>query len=379
MDTSSSETTVRKLIDHLDPVPKDKSWLGLAWAVILLFTITAIMAPMLAGHEIEEESSSLIPWAPWQMDPTSISAAPSDDHLLGTDPVGRDIAAIVIYGTRTALGIGFTSILLGGLLGLVCGMMSGYYLDDRIRSTYTCLICTFIWSILFFILVHTFHRQVCHLWPERSWLSPLILVSGCLLWSIGTAVIQSNRWLRKGRATYIPIDSGWMRLIDFVQTIPALFILLIVLQIQSQPSYWTLILLIAFILWPTFVRHARAQTLRLRMTTSVMTAVGLGRSDGWIWWHLLLPQIIRPMLVVATFSCASAIMLEATLSFIGIGLPVDHTSWGQLINAARYRLDAWWLWLPPGICLWLLVWSLQRIGRFIESVLSGDHTMRYVS
>ncbi len=385
--------------------------LKIAYAIVLLFTFFAIFASLIANERpiyIENQGKSswpiftsanwefncseqtctrrytLIPFSPSTIDASSIYAPPGEKseeygyrHLLGSDELGRDVLAAIIHGSRTALLISGLAAFLALVMGLLYGMILGYYGDDRLGFSSYQLIGFMIISILVFFLF-AFTRNLC----LGMYISPrnFILIGFILLMLYLTGIYQLKYIRSKGKSIQLRLDDVGMRLIDLVKALPALFIVLFVLQIVEGQAVTTLVLLIAFLLWAPITRHARAETIRLRENPAIQSAILSGRSDMYIMRHHVLPFIVRPLFVTLSFSMAGAILLEATLSFLGLGLPVDHVSWGTMINAARTESSAWWLLVFPGICMLLLIWSFQHIGRSVEirmrkeaNVLETDH------
>jgi peptide/nickel transport system permease protein len=162
-----------------------------------------------------------------------------------------------------------------------------------------------------------------------------------------------------------------MRFIEVFKTIPALILLLALIAIISKPSILTLILTLAFLLWPTVARFSRAEMLRIREEDYINSAKILGLSDIKIILTHALPNALGPIMVVIAFGISGAILLEATLSFLGLGLALDDVSWGSMLSEARQNFKAWWLALFPGIAIFFTVASFNIIGDRIQSILKS--------
>jgi peptide/nickel transport system permease protein len=151
------------------------------------------------------------------------------------------------------------------------------------------------------------------------------------------------------------LDLALSRLIEVVLCFPVLFLLLALAAfLPSSPG--TVILAIGLTTWPGDARLARAEILKARNLDYTRAAVVAGVSTPRILWRHLLPNALAPLLVSAAFGVAYAILAEAALSFLGVGLPAPASSWGGILSAAPAYIDsAWWMALFPGLALFLTV------------------------
>lgn len=165
------------------------------------------------------------------------------------------------------------------------------------------------------------------------------------------------------------VDDALMRFTEFFQTIPS-FALAIVLLAIFQPSLGYVILAIAVVSWPPVARLVRGEVLSLRNREFVEAAKLSGQSDLRIITHQILPNALPPIIVLASLMVATAILLESSLSFLGLGDP-NVMSWGYMIGAARTVLrTAWWLSFIPGIAIVLTVLALNLIGEGLNDALN---------
>jgi peptide/nickel transport system permease protein len=145
------------------------------------------------------------------------------------------------------------------------------------------------------------------------------------------------------------------RLVEVVLCFPVLFLLL-ALAAFLPPSPAALVLAIGLTTWPGDARYARAEILKARNLDYTRAARAAGASTARILLRHLLPNVLAPLLVSAAFGVAWAILAEAALSFLGVGLPPPATSWGGILSAApAYIEEAWWMALFPGLALFLTV------------------------
>jgi peptide/nickel transport system permease protein len=160
------------------------------------------------------------------------------------------------------------------------------------------------------------------------------------------------------------VDSVLMRVTDAVLAFPVIF-LLIVLSAMITPSTSNVILIIGAVYWTRTARIVRGEFLRLREMAFVEAATSLGLKPVRIILFHLLPNAVSPIIVAATLRVAYAILLEATLSFLGIGVQEPTPSWGRMLEQATAIsvLDQRpWLWAPPGLAILLTVMAINFVG-----------------
>ncbi len=167
------------------------------------------------------------------------------------------------------------------------------------------------------------------------------------------------------------VDSVIMRLADVVLSFPSL-IIIITLAAVLGPSIYNVMLAIGLLGWPPIARLLRGQLLSLRETEFVIGARAVGCSDGRLIFRHMLPNAMAPVLVAATFGIAYAILIEAGLSFLGLGVQPPTPSWGNMLTDAQQLtvLESMpWLWLPPGLMIALAVLSINFIGDGLRDAL----------
>lgn len=249
-----------------------------AVVVISIIVVMAIAAPLIA------------PQGPTNLDITTINQAPSSHHLLGTDEVGRDVWARLIYGARTSLIVGFGAVAVALLIGTILGLAAGFL----------------------------------------------------------------GRW----------VDGLIMRITDAFMSVPALLIVIVFVSIVG-PSLTSVVLVIAVTTWTGTARLVRGQVLTLREREFVLAAHVTGVSRFRIVTDHLLPNLLGQLSVIATFGIATAILIEAGLSFLGLGVRPPTASWGQMVNSAQspqVLLHEIWIWVPPSVAIALTVLSVSLIG-----------------
>jgi len=255
----------------------------LGGVVVVAVVLMALFAPLLA------------PYDPLKQDLGGLLAAPSPTHLLGTDNIGRDVLARVIWGTRVSLTAGLVSVTIGLIAGCLLGLAAGY-------------------------------------WGGR-------------------------------------LDDLAMRLIDAVLSFPAL-VLALALGAVLGAGLGGVLIALGVVYTPVFARLMRGQVLSLRTREYVVAARVVGAADWWIMQRHVLPNAATPIIVQASLSIGFAILAEASLSFLGLGVQPPEPSWGSMINAGRgYLQQAPWIVFGPGAALFVTVLGLNFVGDAIRDAL----------
>ena len=174
------------------------------------------------------------------------------------------------------------------------------------------------------------------------------------------------------------VDSVVMRAVDTLMSIPVL-LLVIVFVAAVGPSLFSVVAVIGLLGWPGACRLVRGQILGLREAEFIIAARVVGVSTTGILVRHLVPNIVSSLAVLATFGVANAIILEAGLSFLGLGVRVPIPSWGEMINAAQspsVLIDTPWLWIAPGLAIALTVLSVNFIGDGLRDALDPRASRR---
>lgn len=165
------------------------------------------------------------------------------------------------------------------------------------------------------------------------------------------------------------LDDVLMRLGDIQLAFPILVLAIAVLAVLGA-SLGNVILVLGVSGWVTYARIVRGETLSLKQREFVEAARAIGAPDGAILWRHVLPNVLPPVTVVATFSVARVIIAEASLSFLGLGIPPPTPSWGAMLDEGRnYITTAWWLALFPGMAILLLVLGINLLGDWVRDIL----------
>ncbi|MGR3742662.1 MAG: ABC transporter permease [Pseudooceanicola nanhaiensis] len=257
---------------------------GIVGLAILGFVcLVAILAPVIS------------PGSPWDMAGIPFARPGEAGMWLGSDTLGRDIAAGVVHGARVSLMIGIASTLAALVIGVTLGAVAGF----------------------------------------------------------------------AGGFT----DLAVVRITEIFQTIPN-FVLAILLVAILTPSLSTIILAIALVSWPPLARLTRAQVKSVSQREFVQAARCQGQSAASVLLRHVLPNAISPIIVTGSLTVAAAILIEAALSFMGLGDP-NHMSWGYMIGAGRTVIrQAWWMSLFPGLAILVTVVAINLVGEALNDALN---------
>lgn len=245
---------------------------------------------------------AISPYDPLITDPNRVLLAPSAQHWMGTDMLGRDLFSRVLYGTRTSMIVSFGSIIISVLVGLFIGIPSGYY---------------------------------------------------------------------GGK-----FDNVMMRILDIWFAFPVIFLALAVVAI-FRPNMMLLLLTIGFVQSVRIARVARGSVLSVKEMDFVEGVRSVGANDWSIMRFFIMPNILSPVIVQSTYFLATAIQLEASLSFLGLGTQPPMASWGLMLNESRKVMEmAPWLTVFPGIAIVIAVLAFNLMGDGLRTAFDPRMSQR---
>jgi peptide/nickel transport system permease protein len=220
------------------------------------------------------------------------------DHILGTDQLGRDYLARLLYGARIVLLIGVGATIFAGIIGITLGILGGYF---------------------------------------------------------GGAV-----------------DNIVLFLITVRLSLPTVLVALAVVGMVGS-SLTIVVTILALLLWDRFAVVARTTTMQIRHLDYIKSARVSGCSTSWILWREVLPNISEQLIVVATLEVTLAVLVEASLSFLGLGVPPPLPSWGLMISEGKDQMffNAWIVTLP-GVALMLVVIAINLVGEGVAKLSDGN-------
>ena len=302
--------------------------LALGW--LLLVAALAVLAPLLP-----------LPYPPAQPDLAHLAAPPSAAgaaHWLGTDPMGRDVLAELVFGGRTAVGLSLAAAALAAALGALLGGAAGFWRNDGLRLP----------------------------WPAGVGLLGLAWWALALPWAVAALAVAgaglAGGLLRRGPCLPVPLDAVVLGTTALLGAVPRL-VLVVALAGTLALSPAGLLAVLVLTAWAGPARLVRAEMLRVKAQPFVAAAQALGLPAGRVWWRQALPHACQPLRTAFPLSLAGLLALESTLSFLGVGLPPEVPSWGRLLGTARLDPAAWWLVAGPGGALLLTILALQYLAR----------------
>lgn len=290
------------------------TYIGIAIAILLIGV--ALFAPLMIDWEAAITPNTALRFA-----------APSAQHIFGTDALGRDVFARVIYGARISLQVGIIVVLVSGLIGIAIGAIAGFYGGwiDRILSGYV--------------------------------FNVFLAFPGLLLAIALAAFVDENAVL----SFFLGADGAeWF------------------LSIFGK-GLFKILLALCIIGWVGYARVMRGQVLKVREYDFVQAARALGASNLRILFTHILPNAIQPLIVQASLGMAGAVLSEASLSFLGVGIPPPAPSWGTMIEEARdltTLYSAPHALFVPGIAIALTVLAFNFIGDGLREYLDPKQRSR---
>jgi ABC-type dipeptide/oligopeptide/nickel transport system permease subunit len=209
-------------------------------------------------------------------------------------------------------------------------------------------------------------------WARLAWGARTSLFVGGLAMAV-SFVIGTTTGLLAGYFGGL-VDAALMWVVDLVLTMPSL-LLLIVLATVLPPSVLTIPLVIGVIGWTTFARTVRGEVLTLRERDYVNAARALGASHSRIMLRHLLPGVVPGVVVLAALGMSGAIVVDAGLSYLGLGVPLPRPSWGRMVSESQtYIAVAPWLVVAPGVAIVLAVVGFNLIGNALIDVMGRRRT-----
>jgi peptide/nickel transport system permease protein len=165
-------------------------------------------------------------------------------------------------------------------------------------------------------------------------------------------------------------DNLIMRITDVIMCFP-FFVIALSVAALTGPSFRNVILIIGLLRWPSMARVVRSGILALKNTEFIDAARALGLTQPEIIFRHLLPNSLGPIIVAGTLNVAYAVLLEASLSFLGLGIAPPQPSWGTMLSAAQSMSilqRCWWIWIPPGLMVLSVVLSINFIGEGLSDI-----------
>ena len=292
---------------------------------------------------------------------------------MGTDNIGRDLASGLIHGARISLLVGVVAMGIASIIGVFLGAMAGFFGDRNLRMPrikyYLTILGVFLglfygFGVRKYTISNAFEKVSSGYW--ELFLS-LLLITVII---IGFRFI--SRFLMFGKLkdeVNVPVDTFVSRGIEILNSIPRLILIITISAIVEERNIWLIMSIIGLTSWTGIARFTRAEFLRLRELEFVQAAKSLGYSNFRAIVKHALPNALAPVFVSIAFGIASAILIESSLSFLGIGVPDDMVTWGSLLNLGRQEFEAWWLVMFPGFAIFITITIYNLIGEGLRDAL----------
>jgi peptide/nickel transport system permease protein len=295
-------------------------------------------------------------------------------HWMGTDEIGRDVLAGMIYGTRIAMLVGVVSMSIATFIGIVMGAFAGYFGDERLKMS----LVRVVLNVLFLYPAFFYSFGVRGDALAASLSNSVLAFIGNLLLTIGIFVLVMavpnvlSNILKKipmlSRKVNVPVDIIISRTIEIIISIPSLLLILSIVAIV-KPSIMIVMVVIGLTSWTGIARFARGELLRVRNLEYITAAQSLGFSEFRTIFRHALPNALTSVLISVAFGVAGAILTESFLSFLGIGVQADVITWGKLLNFSRSTPEAWWLAIFPGFAIFITVTIFNLLGEGLNDAL----------
>lgn len=294
-------------------------------------------------------------------------------HLLGTNSLGRDVLASIIYGTRVSLSIGLVSMLLALLIGLTLGSVAGFYKDTGLPINNLQILLLIIATPLIWFYTHVMQYYEANETSIGNIFTSFLITGVIMFVLLWLARRTKLKWLKNKHQ--VPVDGIISRVIELFTALPKL-VLVLALVAVSGAGLGTIILIIGLTGWTRIARYTRAEVLKLSSLDFVNALKVQGVSTVHILFKHLIPNAMGPALINFTFGVASAILLESALSFLGIGVPEETITWGKLLYEGRQYFQAWWMVVFPGLAIFGTIVSLNILADRIQAYLNPKFTRK---
>lgn len=295
-------------------------------------------------------------------------------HHLGTDAIGRDVAAGLIHGTKVSLLVGILSMGIAASIGIILGALAGFYGDKNLIATrfryYMTILGVFMGFFYAFIARNT---TLTESFNDGMAAGIISLITSILVFFVVVFIFNSIGRLNlpgfMNKKVTVPIDSIVSRGIEILNSMPNLLLIITISAIMKERSLVILMVIIGITSWTGIARFTRAEFLKIRELEFLQAAKALGYSDRRTMLKHALPNGLAPVFVSIAFGIASAILVESGLSFLGIGVPDESVTWGSLLSLGRQEFEAWWLVMFPGIAIFITITVYNLIGEGLRDAL----------
>lgn len=299
-------------------------------------------------------------------------------HWLGTDKIGRDVAAGLVHGAKISMFIGVISIILAGAIGLILGTFAGFFGDNTLKISRGRHLMMWIFIVLgYFLTFETNGYKISENFEEGNNLYGILYFTFFIfIWILISIIgyklgVVTHKIPFLSSKKFLKIDSIISRIIELLNSLPTLILIITVAAIMNERSLTILILIIGFTSWTGIARFMRAEMMRIRNLEYIQTAKVMGFGYRKILWKHAFPNAVPPVFVSLAFGVASAVLVESGLSFLGIGVPDEMVTWGSLLSLGRQEFEASWLVIFPGLAIFTTITIFNLIGEGLRDALDS--------
>jgi peptide/nickel transport system permease protein len=264
---------------------------------------------------------------------------------------------------------------IASILGLFLGAMAGFYGDTRMQTTrarFWMIILAVPFAVFYAFSVRSFTLRDAMASSGSAFLLQFvisIIIFAAVIWlfSLIGKFISKGNFL--GKHITVPLDSIISRGIEIFNSIPTLILIISLAAMVKEESIIYVMVIIGLTSWTGIARFTRAEFLRIRNMDYIQSAEAMGFKESRIILRHALINGLAPSLVSIAFGIAGAILIESSLSFLGIGVPKDMVTWGKLLFQGKERFSAWWMIVYPGIAIFITVTVYNLIGEGLRDAL----------
>ena len=316
-------------------------------AIVALLLAFAALGPVLATRD--PNASDFVSGVSPSMGPVG----PGHAMLLGADRLFRDELARLAHGARISLLVGLAATAIASAIGAAVGIVAGWYEGSEGMRVSWALVIAGVAAVALVVAGH----------PRGA----LVAVGiGGAAHAVGAAF--AVRVLRHGPR--VNADTALMRAVDVGLSFPFLLLVMAIGAALDRTSVTTILAILGLTGWLGTARVIRAKTMVVRRLDYVTAARALGRSAPAILVHHVLPNVMGPLVVIATISVAQMIVAESVLGYLGVGISLPTATWGRMLFEGQdYYLAAPWLVLAPASAIFLAVLGFNLLGEGLRDAL----------
>lgn len=296
-------------------------------------------------------------------------------HWLGTNKLGEDVLSGLLNGTRISLLVGIFSMAIASVIGIVLGALAGYFGNRKLRATRGSFFSIGIGLLVAYY--YAFYLRYYYLidglatsnlqFMKQLFLSGFIFLGILFLFYYFKKILNKFYFFKK--KVYFPVDALILRVIEVLASFPLLILIILMTTMVKEGSVMTIVFVIGFTFWANIARLTRAEFLKIANLDYIQSAQAMGLKESQVIIKHALPNALAPVTVAIVFGVAAAILIESSLSFLGIGVAADRVTWGSLLYSGREQFNAWWLVLFPGLALFTTLLIINFLADGLRNVL----------